>query len=438
MLRSSEPTRCPSDSSRDPSRARARAYTRYSSDSFSGAVKTGQVRPCMLRILMVCPQFSPMLGGYEQAAERLSHELSRRGHQVSVVTERRLKTWPKREQMGQLDVRRLWCSTRRGMHSTSSIVSFVLFLAAHGRSFDVIHVHQYGWYSSIAIAFGLVSRRPVVLKLTGTGPLGIVAVLSRMPFSRLHVGLHRRLPACNVTSERARAEALTLGVPDSHVHVIPNGLDTCRFRPPSREERAAARRQLGLGEGFLALTVCRLRPEKDLVLLLDAWRRVLASGGDIGIATLAIVGGGHLFDSLRQHAAERGVDSSTRMPGDTPDPLPWYHAADLYIVSSKNEGLSNSLMEAVASGLAFVSTRVSGSEDILADADAGEGVPVGDADALAAAVERLARNPERRTSCGLRGRAYAERNYSLQSVASRIEALYYRLCRDVRHRGDVT
>jgi len=380
-----------------------------------------------LRILMVCPQFRPMLGGYEQAAERLSHELAHRGHHVTVVTERRMRSWPMREQIGRLDVRRIWCSTRRGMHSASSILSFTRFLAFRGRSFDVFHVHQYGWYSSIALALGLVLRRPVALKLTNTGFQGIGPVLSSMPLAGLHVGLHRRLSACIVTSERARAEALALGIPAGRVHVIPNGLDTARFRPPTREEREAARQQLDLGPELLAITVCRISPEKDLFLMLDAWRKLQESSVRLGPATLAIVGGGPLFDAVKQYAVRSGLDASIRMPGDAADPLPWYHAADLYLLSSRSEGLSNSLMEALACGLAFVSTQVSGSEDILAETDAGEGVPVGDVDAFSSALSRLAQDPERRASCAGRGRAHAERHYSLQSVSTAVEALYYRL-----------
>ncbi len=374
-----------------------------------------------LRVLMVCPQFRPLIGGYEQAAERLGLELSRRGLEVTVVTERRDPSWPAREMLDRMPIRRLYSSNRRRMQTLSGILSLSLYLFFEGWRFDVIHVHQYGWPSSLAILFGMLARRPVVLKLTSTGPQGIRATLGRLPGRTLHLGLHRHLSACIATSRRASEEMVGIGLDASRVHLIPNGLDTEAFAPPSVESRAQARLKLQLDDSPLVLTVCQMRPEKCLPLLLDAWVRVRRR---IPEARLAIVGDGNEMSKLREQAERLNLDSSLLLPGRSSDPRPWYQAADLYVLSSVNEGLSNSLMEALSSGLPVVSTRVSGSEDIVEAADTGLLVPVNDEAAMGEAIFELLDDPERAKACGIRASEYATSHFRLESVAEKVAKLY--------------
>ena len=115
---------------------------------------------------------------------------------------------------------------------------------------------------------------------------------------------------------------------------------------------------------------------------------------------------------------------SCNVHGPTDDPLPWYQIADTYTLSSDAEGLSNSLMEALSSGLSVISTRVSGSEDIFGEVDVGEIIPIGDHEAMAEALLALARDPERRKQCGQIAREYAIQNYSVDAIAGKMESCY--------------
>src|ERR1041384_7013195 len=96
------------------------------------------------RILMISPQFRPIVGGYERAAERVSAALAEAGLSVVVITERRDHTWPATECIDGYDVRRLFCLYRRHLHVITSLFSFARFLLFHGRDFDIWHVHNYG------------------------------------------------------------------------------------------------------------------------------------------------------------------------------------------------------------------------------------------------------------------------------------------------------
>jgi glycosyltransferase involved in cell wall biosynthesis len=154
-----------------------------------------------LRILMISPQFRPIIGGYERAAERLSSALCRLGHSVTVITERHDKIWPRREVIDQVTVIRLWCAYRRGIHAATSLVSFASFLVVKGYRYHVFHVHQYGYHTALAVLMGRILRKPVVMKITNTAVDGIANLLAtEHKFHRTLVALHRAVDACIVTS----------------------------------------------------------------------------------------------------------------------------------------------------------------------------------------------------------------------------------------------
>src|SRR4029434_9571185 len=109
-----------------------------------------------IRVLMICPQFRPIVGGYERSAEHLSAALAEAGMRVAVIAERRDPAWPALESIDGYEVRRLSCSYRRHRHAVTSLLSFASFLLRHGREFDVWHVHQYGVHAALAVALGKV------------------------------------------------------------------------------------------------------------------------------------------------------------------------------------------------------------------------------------------------------------------------------------------
>ena len=377
-----------------------------------------------LKILMVCPQFFPTVGGYERAALRLSGELVRRGHHVVVLTERRKRSWPARESVDDVAIVRLPVVVRRGLHGLTAGLSLACSLILRTNRADIVHVHQPGWFASIAIAVGRVLCTPVIVKVTNTDNRGIGAVIASSRLELLSRKLHCMADAWLATSERGREELEALGVPNRRIHNIPNGIDVLEHHPQSTDEKRRNRTGRIDSAGLVAIFAGRLTEQKDPMLLLEAWPEVLRECGD---ATLVLLGDGPLRGELRERAVALGIEASVEFAGRVEDPVTWIAASDLFVLCSKWEGLSNSLLEALACGVPVVSTEVSGSVDVFQSADVGELVPVGEQSALAAAIVRLLCDPERRTLCGARARALAESDYSLESVAERVEGLYRRL-----------
>ena len=230
--------------------------------------------PRQLRILMLCPQYRPVLGGYERAAERLSIALGVQGHRVTVVTERTNRLWPARETLDGVDIRRVWCAPQRGMQTISALWSQLWFLLIHGRRFDVWHAHQYGIRTAMAIALGKLLGRPLVLKLTSTGSQGLAAHLDREHLPAIVRWLHRRLDAIVATTRETYVEACRFGIPEQRVHLFGNAIDVEAFRPRTVAERDHLRRSLGIDAHGVVIYVGRFATEKNPLALVRAWSRV--------------------------------------------------------------------------------------------------------------------------------------------------------------------
>jgi glycosyltransferase involved in cell wall biosynthesis len=374
---------------------------------------------------MICPQFRPLVGGYERAAERLSAALAGLGLNVVVIAERRDSAWAAVECIDGYEVRRLSCSYRRHLHTATSLCSFAGFLLRNGREFDVWHVHTYGAHAALAVALGKLLRRPVALKMTNTGADGIAPAMGSGIAAYVLGYLHRRISAGIAISDETLQEAIHFGLSPERVFLIPNGLNRDEFRPASQEAREAARRALGLTCDRLVLYVGRLSAEKNPLGLLDAWAAVnskIRKG-----ALLALIGDGPQREMVRSKAQAANLSGSVYMTGHCNDVAAWYRAADVYVISSRNEGLSNSMIEALACGLPVISTRVSGSSTLVESPIAGVLVDVSNVESLTRALESLLFDKPMRTELGENARLKFEARFSLENSSKKIISLYKQL-----------
>ena len=248
-------------------------------------------------------------------------------------------------------------------------------------------------------------------------PVVISTIHSLAETSRRSTAIWRRdllyrltepLADANVFVARAAADRHRL----SRSHVIPNSVDTERFRPDP-DRRARTRIVLGLGEEFVWLAAGRLMWKKNYPLMLEAM-------GQQRDAILLIAGDGPDETRLRDLAPPNVRFLGSR--SDLPDLM---NAADAFVLSSTVEGLPVVLLEAAASGLPCVATAVGGvPEAVLADRT-GFLVPPGDAIALGSAMSRLAgtdRSPMSRAA-----REFAVAHFDLRAVVAQWERLYREL-----------
>lgn len=384
--------------------------------------------PC-LSILMLCPQYRPLVGGYERAAERLSIALAARGHRVTIITERRNSTWPKQEDQDGVRVRRLGCLYRPRLHMATSLLAFAVFLLIHGRRFQVWHIHQYGLHAALAVALGKLLRRPVVLKSTSSKDQGIHRATQGLPSSRITAGLLRRVDAVIATTRETRAEALAFGIPESRAPVIGNGVDILTFRPRGDTQRARLREELGIVASGILLFVGRLSEEKGLDDLLHAWKKALPDLPDSW--KLVLIGDGPMRERLATFVVAEDLSSSVDFAGYQGNVETWMAVADIFVLTSHREGLANTMLEAMATGLPVVSTRVSGTTELLEETGAGTLVDIGDMERFAEAISNLVADPEQRARMGRAARAVIKARYGIDSITERHESLYRDLIDDV-------
>lgn len=228
------------------------------------------------------------------------------------------------------------------------------------------------------------------------------------PFVDRFVAVSRDIEHWLVTSE---------GVAPGRVTQIYNGVDTDRFRPPDHLR--------GADDPLLIGSVGRLQAVKNHVLLVDACADLLARRPDLrGRFEVSLVGDGPERSAVEARIGERGLGGIVRVAGFSDDVASRLRAFDVFVLPSLNEGISNTILEAMASGLPVVATRVGGNVELVDDGVTGTLVAPDDAAPMAAALERYVDDPDARRSHGRQARAIAEQRFSLDAMTRAYDQLY--------------
>jgi glycosyltransferase involved in cell wall biosynthesis len=229
-----------------------------------------------------------------------------------------------------------------------------------GFDFDLIDAHYVYPDGFAAVLLGRLLGKPVVVSARGSD----INVYSQMPLIRPLLRYTLRHAAHVVAvSEALKDVMVCLGIPQEHVSVIPNGVDTRKFCPIPRPE---ARARLGLSEGTYLLSVGNLTENKGFHLLIQALH-ALRTRHHVRPLELLIVGDGPTRAELERLCARLDLVNQVRFAGRVSheDLHVWYSAADLFCLASGREGWPNVLMEAMACGLPIVATRVGGIPEIV-------------------------------------------------------------------------
>lgn len=226
-------------------------------------------------------------------------------------------------------------------------------------------------------------------------PVTITLRGSEVPQSRRPALARRLAEACAradaviTVSDSLRRLALGLGLDPARARVVGNGVDSTRFQPV---ERAAARARFGLPANARALiTVGGLVERKGFHRVIACLPELLRAQPDVHYL---VVGGaspeGDMSAELRAQTAALGLEARVHFLGPmAPDELKWpLSAADVFVLSTRNEGWANVILEAMACGLPVVASDVGGNREVVCDARYGEIVPFDDARALTDALAR--------------------------------------------------
>jgi L-malate glycosyltransferase len=304
-----------------------------------------------MRVCMCIRNFRPVDGaGIQLQLARLLPKLQGRGVHPVVLSGRSVG-FPRRELLSGVPVRRA-SIPGPGRAGTASYTATVAgHLLRNREETDVVHVHG----GRHAAGISAVARRagiPVVVKVSRAGSHNDLKLLQEHRFGGpafRHLRAHAWFIA---QSSAVKKELDELGVPSDRIFAVPNGVDTRQFHPPTEpDERTKTRARYGLPEGALAMWTGRLEPMKKVETLVEA----LPHAPEV---SLALVGGGSEQDRLAQLARDRRVSDRVFFVGPTREVAELLRAADLFVHPSASEGLANSLLEAMASGLPCIVSPV--------------------------------------------------------------------------------
>lgn len=386
-----------------------------------------------LRIAGVDPERG--FGGGESQVLGLTLELRAMGHQAELLCD------PAGELWRRATAANVTCYPLKIRNDLDLRAALALSRRLRAGRYDVVHFHTSRAHAMAPWVRGC-ARAAVVTRRMDYVPNRLFA---RWLYGRSVDGVAAISSSVIEALVRAR-------VPRGRIVLIPSGVDSNYFRPPTSEERALARTSLSIDDDTVAIgAVGALEARKGHRYLLEAISRLKEHDQSerVGVEDVSrsiaidddpqqaasdrppkpvirafIAGDGALRDELAAEISRRGLDDMVCMPGQVKDVRALLWALDVFAMPSLSEGLGVALLEAMACGVSAVASRVGGIVDAVEEARTGMLAAPGDADALASALRELIVDAPRRRSMGVAARERAVARFSMSAMALRTVELY--------------
>lgn len=373
--------------------------------------------------VLVLSSYPPGVGGGEIQTREQLIRIARRGQIVHVIDLEPRHFGPSTENDEGVHVHRVR-TPRTPLIRACAYHARIAFLAWRlGRRARIAQINNLGtgMISAVPVLAMLGVPRTVVVwgsAAPGVGPFGPGW---RNRTARFLARRQTRVVSLSTATCRNLEAA---GFAPDRIRFIPNGVDTERFRPAAAGDTPWRRSPDWPGSRPIVITVGRIVPEKAFDSLLLAWRSV---AGAVPGAHLVIVGDGPLRSDCEMRVRELGLVNSVSMLGSRSDVPELLRNSDVYVSSSRSEGMSNALLEAMASGLPLVATQVGGAEDTVQDGVNGILVGAGDGAALAEALQEVLVDAEKRRAMGEASRRLALHEFKVEGIVDRYLDLFRQL-----------
>ncbi len=376
------------------------------------------------RVCMLIPSFYPLVGGAEQQAGQLARKLTDKGLEVFIIT-RRLKETSKFEIINGVSVYRTFYK----WHTLSFLLSALVFLIRKRNYYDILHVHTMYSPAVLACALKAILKKKVIVKVrrTGSGAL----------FNRLFVNLLDKwrfkflvhYVDCFIAVNReAEMTLVSMGIPRDSIKWIPNGVDKNLFKPANKEEKEYLKRITGVKGGPIIAFVGRLISRKKVELLISILPIIKKH---FSKAVLLVIGEGSERKAWEELAKEKRVFEDIVFAGQCGQEklLNFLKVSDLFVLPSRSEGIPNALLEAMASGLPVVASRINGIMDLISDGHNGLLFAPMEENDLLEKVVTLLENEKFRREIGGKARETVENRFSFDIIKQEYADLYEHLAK---------
>jgi glycosyltransferase involved in cell wall biosynthesis len=368
------------------------------------------------RGMMIIHNFRPgPVGGAELQAERLAGRLAGLGHPMQVMTWLTVPDAPQEETREGVQIYRTpyrlpyWVKRDNAWPFR--------YLVRNRNSYDVLHAHMAFGHAVVAVVVARCFRKRCIIKIACTGQYGDLHIFSQFDGFPHALRILRQADAIVAISSEVEQELLQYGFPAGRIVRIANGVDAACFK----------RAQPFPDSGKTCFIIIgRRHPQKGIDTALQA-ARLLTDRGLGDRFEIHLYGIDYPEYDYRAQAHELGVAGAVKFFPFEQQILAVYHSANCFLLPSRGEGLSNSLLEAMAMELPAIATRVSGTQEVIDDGENGILIPPDDPGTLAAAMSGIISNRERAAQLGRSARRKVESCFSLESVARRYSELYEQL-----------
>lgn len=318
-------------------------------------------------VLMLIATFHPLIGGTEKQALSISSSLAARGIKVKVLT-RKVKGTLAKENINGVLVRRLKTIGKGFLDSVFFMAASFFYLLKHSGEYDIVHVHLASSPAIAAIIAGKITGKKVIIKLGGGKGVDEISLSKKTFGGRLKLKFFRfTKPILLVMNNDVLTWLKTTELGNLKLIKFRNGVDTGKYSPLSYHEKIKAKSSLGFDNKQIVLFVGRLSPEKRIKEFVEIWAELMREGNLSDKVHFIVVGNGPDAEHIKDSVKTFGLGDSLTVAGSQTELLPYYNAADIFILPSLSEGLSNSMLEAMSCGLAIIASRVGGAREALTE-----------------------------------------------------------------------
>ncbi len=362
------------------------------------------------RICIFTETYYPVMGGGETQARLLAENLVARDYPVIILTRRSDPKYKRIEKYGDITVRRLPPEGSGQYKKWGLILTSIPKLFQLRSQYDLIFVSGFRIVGMSAVLIGKLLGKASVLKADSQGEASgkfFDAGLKKVGFDstwfpfklflKVRNFILRQANAHTAITEEIVSELMTNGVSETSIHRIPNCVDIHQFVPVDKQRKRELRQKLDLPlENNIVIYTGRLVSYKGLPLLLEVWRDLRHQHSNV---TLLLVGTGGLDihnceDDLKQFVAENQLEGSVVFTGSVSNVPEYLQASDIYVLPTEDDAFPSALVEAMACGLAVITTPVGAIKTIVEDKKDGLLIKQGDFDQLYRALLNLLTEPE--------------------------------------------
>jgi glycosyltransferase involved in cell wall biosynthesis len=390
-----------------------------------------------IRLCVVSPLYHPSLGGLGKQAQLLTERLSAEGVELFVIA-RRMKGVPQAVFDPAVKIYRAW-SIKPYIHTYEKVklvnilisltfsLSCAFLLLWKRKDYDIAHFHGASLPLFINLPLLKLLGKRVVAKVAAAKVGTEAGSLHGRYFfmGTLITGCLRMVDAFIATTAEIEEGLRNDGIAESKITRITNFIDFTLFSSTSKQTKSEIKAKPGFDKTDTIITFSgRFIRRKGIDYLLEAWKDV---ANKFPNAKLVLLGDGPLLSDMKKMSAGLGIDSSVDFRGHVDSVADFLHITDIFVLPSLQEGMPNSLLEAMSCGLPVIASKIGGVVDVMENGKSGILFEPGDASGLASAVISLLNNSELRQKLGAEARKRVAEGFSIDGIAEKYIRLYKKL-----------